>query len=90
MSLNSPERERCSEACTGFFSSEADFIFRGAESRPKGIWFTPTRNCTHFLKIGFGVAGGGFYSYYIHQGNKSDEERNFLKKIVKYYAYKKI
>ena len=24
----------------------------------------PTRNRTHFLKIGFVVAGGGFYSYY--------------------------
>ena len=26
-----------------------------------------TQNCTHYLKIGFMVAGGGFYSYYIHQ-----------------------
>ena len=30
---------------------------------------------THFLKIRFVVAGGGFYFYYIHQGNKSDKER---------------
>ena len=61
------------------FSSGADFIFRGAESRPKGIRFTPTRNCTLFPNIGFVVAGGGFYSYYIHQGNKSDKERSFFK-----------
>jgi len=26
------------------------------------------------------VAGGGFYSYYIHQGNKSDKERKFVSK----------
>ena len=46
----------------------------------------PTRDNTHFLKIGFVVAGGGFYSYYIHQGNKSDKEKkNFM-----FYAYKKI
>ena len=36
--------------------------------------------CTHtglqpFLKIGFVVTGGEFYSYYIHQVNKSDKER---------------
>ena len=36
----------------------------------------PTRDCTQFLKIGFSV----FYSYYIHQGNKSDKER---RKIVR-------
>jgi hypothetical protein len=24
------------------------------------------------------VAGGGFYSYYIYQGNKSDKERKIL------------
>ena len=29
--------------------------------------------CTHFLKI-------GFYSYYIHQGNKSDKERKIERK----------
>ena len=40
----------------------------------------PTRDCTQFLKIGFSVAGGVFYSYYIHQGNKSDKER---RKIVR-------
>ena len=26
----------------------------------------PTQNCTHFLKIGFVIAGVGCYSYYIH------------------------
>ena len=41
-----------------------------------------TLDCTHFLKIGFVVAGGGVYSYYIHEGNISDKEKKF-------YAYKK-
>ena len=50
----------------------------------------PKQNCTHFLKIGFLFAGGGFYSYYIHQGNKSDKERKIVRKKVKFYAYKKI
>ena len=35
-------------------------------------------NCTHFLKIGFAVAGAGFHSYHIHQGNKSDKEREIF------------
>ena len=52
------------------------------------LGIAPTLNCTHFLKIGFMVAGGGFYSYDIHQGNKSDQERKIVK--VKLYAYKKI
>ena len=38
------------------------------------IGIVPTRDCTHLLKIGFVVAGGGFYSYYIHQGNKLVKE----------------
>ena len=29
------------------------------------LGFAPTRNCTHCIKIGFVVAGGGFYSYNI-------------------------
>ena len=41
-------------------------------------WFT--WYCTHFLKIGFVVAGGWFYSYYIHQGNKSDKGREIFRK----------
>ena len=31
------------------------------------------------LKIGFVVAWGGFYSYYIHQRIKSDKERKIVK-----------
>ena len=46
------------------------------------LGIAPTLNCTHFLKIGCVVAGGGFYSYYIHQGNKSDKKG----KKVKFYA----
>ena len=34
------------------------------------------------------IAGVGFYSYYIHQGNKSDKERKIVRK--RNYAYKKI
>ena len=43
------------------------------------LGIAPTRNCTHFLKIGFQVAVVGFYSYYIHQGNKSDQEREIVR-----------
>ena len=39
-----------------------------------------TRYCTHFLKIEFVVAGGGFHSYYIHQGNKSDKDMKIVRK----------
>ena len=52
------------------------------------IGIAPTRDCTHFLKIIFIVAGGGFYSYYIHQGNELDKERKVVRKT--FYAYKKI
>ena len=38
--------------------------------------------CTHFLKVGFVVAGGGFYSYYNHQENKSVKEKKIVKKII--------
>ena len=48
----------------------------------------PTRNCTHFLKILFVVAGGVFYSNYIDQGNKSDKERKFLRKSKVLYIQK--
>ena len=44
------------------------------------VGIAPTRNCNHFLKIGFVIAGGGFYSSYIHQGNRSDKERKLLRK----------
>ena len=46
-------------------------------------WFT--WYCTHtelhqqFLKITFVVAGGEFYSNYIHQGNKSDKQRKIVR-----------
>ena len=44
----------------------------------------PTRNCTLFLKIGFVVNGGGFYSYYIQEGNKSNKERKIVRKKVSF------
>ena len=49
----------------------------------------PTRNCTHFLKIGLEVAGGGFYFCYIHQGNKSDKERKILRKKLSFMHIKR-
>ena len=44
------------------------------------ISITPTRDCSHVLKIEFVVAGGGFYSYFIHQGNKLDKEMKIERK----------
>ena len=37
-----------------------------------------------FLKFRFVVAGGGFYSYYIHQGNKSDKESKIVRKKLNF------
>ena len=48
-----------------------DSFFSGIYTGSLGI--APTGNCTHFLKIGFVVAEGGFNSYYIHQWDKSDK-----------------
>ena len=53
------------------------------------LGIAPTRNCTHILKIGIVVAGGGFYSYYIQQGNTSDKERIFLKKKLSFMHTKR-
>ena len=53
------------------------FLGINAES---SLGITPTQNCTYFLKIGFAVAGGRLYFYYIHQGNKSDKERKIARK----------
>ena len=50
----------------------------GFQSGSLGI--APTRNCTHFFKIRFVVTGGGFYSYYINQGNKSDKDSKIVRK----------
>ena len=50
----------------------------------------PTRNCTHFLKIGSVVAGGGFYSYNIHQGYKSDKERKIARKKLSFMHIKRL
>ena len=38
-------------------------------------WIGPT-----FLKLGSWSPGAGFYSYYIHQGNKSHKERKIVRK----------
>ena len=48
------------------------------------------RDCTHFLKIGFVVAGGRFYSYFIQQGNKLDKERKIAKKKLSFIHTKRI
>ena len=44
------------------------------------IGIAPTRDCIYFLQIGFVVAGGVFYSYYIyiHQGKRLDKERKIV------------
>ena len=46
------------------------------------LGIAPTRNCIHILRIRFVVAGGGFYSYYIHQGNKLDNETKIVRKRI--------
>ena len=48
-----------------------------------------TRNCTQFLKIGFVAAGGGFYSYYINKGNKSDKERKIVRTKISFIHTKR-
>ena len=48
------------------------------------LGIAPTRDCTHFLKIGFVVARGGFYSYYGYQGNKFDKERKIVRKKLSF------
>ena len=42
----------------------------------------PTMSCTHFLIVEFVVAGGGFYSYYIHYN--SDKERKIVRKKLSF------
>ena len=41
------------------------------------------------LIIVFVVAGGGFYSYYIHQGNKLDIERKIVRKKLSFMHTKR-
>ena len=43
------------------------------------LGIAPKRDCTHFLKIGFVVARGWFYSCYIYQGYKYDKERKIVR-----------
>ena len=59
------------------------------DHREGSLGIAPTRNCTHFLKIGFVVARGGFYSNYIHQGNKSDKERKIGRKKLSFMHRKR-
>ena len=46
--------------------------------------------CTHFLKIGFVVARGGFYSFYIQQGNKLYKERQIVRKKLSFMNTKRL
>ena len=48
------------------FKQNSDLIFTINKCAIRYSWFT--WYCTHaeFFKIGFVIAGGGFYSYYIH------------------------
>ena len=65
----------------------------GAGPRNKYMisWFTwyCTHTELHPLKIGFLVAGGGVYSYYIPQVNKSDKERKIVRKKLSFMHTKK-
>ena len=61
--------------------SKHESWIKGGGQNDGSLGSTPTRNCNHFLKIGFVVSGGVFYSYYIRQGNKSDTERKIVRKI---------
>ena len=53
------------------------------------LGIAPTWDCTHILKIGFVVSGGGFYSYYIPQGNKSFKERKIVRKKLSFMHIKR-
>ena len=48
------------------------------------LGIAPTPNCSHFLKIVFVVAWGGFYSYFIHQGNKSYKKGKIVRKKLNF------
>ena len=74
------ERDIYIERGRGWFKKWAPAVNRKTNFLNSRRGIAPTRNCTHFLKIGFMVAGGGFYSYYIHHGNYSDKERNIIRK----------
>ena len=39
--------------------------------------------------IVFEIAGGGFYSYYIHQGHKLDKERKIVTKKLSFMLTKR-
>ena len=58
--------------------------------RTGSLGIPPTQDCTHSLKIVFVVAGGGLYSYYIHQGNKSDKERIIARKMLSFMHIKRL
>ena len=49
-------------------------------STPLAHGIEPTRDWTHFLKIGFVVAGGDFYSYYNLPHIKLDKEKKNVRK----------
>ena len=49
------------------------------------LGIAPTWNCTHFLKIEFMIAGGGFYSYYI----RTDKERKIVRKKLGFMRTKR-
>ena len=53
------------------------------------LGIAPTRNYNHFLKIGFVVSEGGFYSYYIHQGKKLDKESKIVRKKLSFMHTKR-
>ena len=66
--------------------TQSTYHWTGTHHGSHGI--VPKRDWTHFLKIGFMVAGGGFYSYYNLEGIKLDKGKK-IKKKNQFYAYKK-
>ena len=53
------------------------------------LGIAPTQNCTYFIKIGFVVDGVGLNSYFIHQWNKSDNERKIVRKKLSFMHSKR-
>ena len=64
-------------------------IIMGITKLCDSLGIAPIRDCTHFLKVVFVVAGGGFYSY-IHQGNKLDKEKKIVRKKLSFMHTKGI
>ena len=52
-------------------------------------WYYTHKELQPLFLIGFVVAGGGIYSYYIHQENKSDKEMKIVTKKLSFMHTKR-